>query len=292
MLWTDALDTYLAEVTPQKAASTRRHDRYYASILAGLRLDVADLTASEVDQLHRRISIERGPVVANRAISLVSQVCDLAERRGWRDTANPTRAIRRNREPKRTAFLRLDQRARLVDAVHASIMAGEISVSAGALMMLMLLVGLRWSEARELRWSEVDLDAGMLRIAARGDGRTSNKSGDERSVPLSDRVVDLLASLPRWSQWVAPSPRSRRPYTDLRKAIARVEARSGLKFRCHQLRHSYGTACAEAGLTPSEIGACLGHRSPATAHRYVHLAGKPARAAAQRASIAAAGGER
>jgi integrase len=54
--------------------------------------------------------------------------------------------------------------------------------------------------------------------------------------------------------------------------------------RVHDLRHTYASVLASAGLSLPVIGALLGHTQPGTTHRYAHLFDDPLRAATERAA--------
>jgi integrase len=62
--------------------------------------------------------------------------------------------------------------------------------------------------------------------------------------------------------------------------------------RVHDLRHSYASMLASAGLSLPVIGALLGHSTPTTTARYAHLFDDPLRAATERvgAIVSAAAG--
>jgi hypothetical protein len=53
-------------------------------------------------------------------------------------------------------------------------------------------------------------------------------------------------------------------------------------FRAHDLRHSFASFLASAGLSLPTIGALLGHSQPATTARYAHLFDDPLRQATER----------
>lgn len=67
----------------------------------------------------------------------------------------------------------------------------------GAAWELMLFTGLRVGNVITLRWSDVDLDVGKLRVAELKNGRAV-------TFPLADRVVALLDALPKHSDWIFP----------------------------------------------------------------------------------------
>lgn len=52
--------------------------------------------------------------------------------------------------------------------------------------------------------------------------------------------------------------------------------------RLHDLRHTYASVLASAGLSLPVIGALLGHSQAQTTHRYSHLFDDPLRAATER----------
>jgi integrase len=52
--------------------------------------------------------------------------------------------------------------------------------------------------------------------------------------------------------------------------------------RIHDLRHSFASVAAGAGMSLPVIGKLLGHSQPVTTARYAHLAADPVRAASNR----------
>ena len=55
--------------------------------------------------------------------------------------------------------------------------------------------------------------------------------------------------------------------------------------RVHDLRHTYASYLASAGLSLPVIGALLGHTQPSTTQRYSHLLDDPLRAATERVGV-------
>jgi integrase len=67
---------------------------------------------------------------------------------------------------------------------------------------------------------------------------------------------------------------------NLQKPWQRIRAAAGLDaVRIHDLRHSFASVAAGAGMSLPVIGKLLGHTQPATTARYAHLAADPVRAA-------------
>jgi len=150
---------------------------------------------------------------------------------------------------------------------------------------LLLLTGARRDEILTLRWSEVDFERGALRLA---DSKTGAKA-----IPLGPAALALLAGAPRLegNPYVIPGHRSGGRLVGLFRPWVRIRERAELGgLRLHDLRHSFASIGAAAGLGLPILGSILGHKSHATTARYAHLSDDPRKAAAARISdeIAAA----
>jgi integrase len=65
-----------------------------------------------------------------------------------------------------------------------------------------------------------------------------------------------------------------------------ITRRAGLTgLRVHDLRHSYASVAAGAGLGLPIIGKLLGHTQPSTTARYAHLADHPLRLASEAVAV-------
>ena len=140
----------------------------------------------------------------------------------------------------------------------------------------MLLSGLRAGEVLALRIADVDIGARWLRV--------SGKGAKERRVPLDVDVAGLiqtylLAERPETSSEalfvVAKGPTRGQPLTPagLRTIFRYHRAKAGVPAgHPHALRHTFGTALAEAGVDLPVMQALLGHAHVDTTARYIHLA--------------------
>ena len=77
-----------------------------------------------------------------------------------------------------------------------------------------MLTGCRRNEILTLRWEEVDLAAGELRL---GDSKTG-----ARTIPLSPEAVRVLAGLPRvaGNPWVVPGTAAGTRMSDISPSMA------------------------------------------------------------------------
>jgi integrase len=170
-------------------------------------------------------------------------------------------------------------------------------------LLLIATTGLRRGEALALRWSDVDLDAGVLRVREtvqriEGELSTGEVKTDRsrRTIPLSPAIVALLRRhrvtqleerMRAANQWAetglvfttelgsAVEPRN------LLRVVQAAAKRMGLDgIGAHTLRHSAATAWLEAGVHIKQVSDLLGHSSVAiTGDVYGHGSDQSARAA-------------
>jgi integrase/recombinase XerD len=145
-----------------------------------------------------------------------------------------------------------------------------------AIAGLMLYCGLRSCEVLALSVADVDVGGRWLQVLGKGNR--------ERRVPLDGDVasviqVYLLAERPETCSTnvfiVAKGPNRGQPLTaaGLRTIFRYHRAISGIGAgHPHALRHTFGTALAEAGVDLAVMQALLGHAHVDTSARYIHLA--------------------
>ncbi len=114
-----------------------------------------------------------------------------------------------------------------------------------------------------------------------------------KAVPLGAAALELLSALPRHegNPYLIPGKKAGAHLVGMPKIWQRIRKLAKLEdVRLHDLRHSFASVGAGAGLSLPIIGKLLGHTQAATTQRYAHLAADPVRQAADRISgeIAAA----
>ncbi len=215
------------------------------------------------------------PYQANRSLAVLSKMMNLAEQWGLRpDGTNPTRHVRKYRETKRERYLSTEELSRLGGTLTEAQAAETESPFALAAIALLVLTGARLTEILTLRWAEVDLDRQVLRLP---DSKTGAKT-----IYLNDAATSLLRRMPRLSgnPYVIAGGKKGAHLVNLQKAWRRIRAGADLNdVRIHDLRHSFASVAAGAGLSLPVIGKLLGHTQPVTTARYAHLAADPVRAA-------------
>ena len=145
-----------------------------------------------------------------------------------------------------------------------------------AMVFAMLLGGLRSAEVRGLLLVDVDMGRRRLRVIGKG--------GKERHVPVDAAFFAEATAYLRWERppglatpqcfVVLRGPTIGAPVSEagLRSLFRRHRELSGAtRVRPHRLRHTYGTELASAGIDLLALRGLMGHASPETTARYVHL---------------------
>jgi integrase len=280
----DLCDRFEQEILPNKrpatAAAYKTTLRKYVRPYFGAHTKVADVQSTDIDTLHRKVTKEGGPYIANRMHSVVRRLFNLAIRWGMR-THNPAKGVERNTEYNRQRYLDSDELANLTAAL-----AAHPDQQAANILRVLLMTGCRRGEALAMRWDSVDLAKG---IWSKPPASTKQKRPHE--VPLSAPVRQLLAGIraaqlaknPALGEFVFPSHGETGHRIELKYQWRDLCDAAGIRgLRMHDLRHSFASQLASGGASLPLIGALLGHTQAQTTQRYTHLFQDPQREAVER----------
>ena len=159
-----------------------------------------------------------------------------------------------------------------------------------SIIYIALYTGLRRGEILRLRWTDIDFQQNILIV------RKSKTRSGRRRVNLNSALRQMLISLSeqKSGEWVFPSPKRfqvpgepERHMGDVKNAFRRAVRLSGIApITFHQLRHTFCSRLADAGVPLPVIQELAGHASIIMTRRYTH----PADALKQRAVEALLGG--
>jgi integrase len=220
------------------------------------------------------------PKTVRNVIATLSSLYTFAQapRRAWAAT-NPCVGIELAAVPDHTGirFLTLDE----VDMLIASVRPGMFQSIDRAMFLTAAMAGLRKGELVALPWQDVDWTAARVRVRqnyVRGRFGTPKSRRSTRSVPMTDELAGELDRLYQQSRWQADAdlvfahPATGGP---LAKANITRRMRSALNaagldtaHRFHDLRHTYGTAMAAAGVPMRVLQEWMGHRDLHTTSIY------------------------
>lgn len=256
---------------------------------------VDEITVRDVDRYreHKLRENRISGTYLNKTITLLGAILDVADERDLIDR-NPVRVNPRNRKVKtvrkRTAYL---DRSEQIEALLAA--AGALDREARPdrdnclrrpLLALLTFSGLRIGEALALRWRDVDLAGGRLRV------RASKTDAGERDVPILPVLRDELLARRASSLFTSPDDpvfctRAGKPLSKAntrtrilgvahRRADDMLEA-AGLsplpeRLTQHSLRHTYISLRVAIGDDIATIAQDAGHADMSTTFRiYTHV---------------------
>ena len=237
---------------------------------------VAEITRGDVAAMHHQMC--GTPFAANRTLGILSAMFTAAELWELRPQgSNPCRYVKRFRERRRERFLSDEEYRRLGATLREADDTGAVAGAAIAAIRLLMLTGCRLSEIMTLRWEQVALEAGELRLP---DSKTGAKV-----VYLGEPARAVLRGIAseKGNPWVIRGRRPGSRLASLHFPWGRIRKRAGLDdVRLHDLRHSFASGGLLVGEGLPMIGKLLGHSQVQTTARYAHLADDPIKAAANR----------
>ncbi len=261
------------------------------------------ITRSEVSGLH--LSMDDTPTNANRVLALISSIYSYASKHGLvPEGFNPARGVEKFPEQSRERNLNNEELARLGTALLEAETVGVpwlidetntkskhvpkawkgqrevLDPHAVAAIRLLLLTGARLREILHLKWEHVNFDRGLLHLP---DSKTGKKT-----IVLNEAAIDILGQLRAAAQpvqcalkgFVIKGLTDDKPRADLHRPWRAIRRRAQLEdVRLHDLRHTFASFGAGAGLGLPIVGKLLGHSQPQTTARYAHLDADPQRRA-------------
>jgi len=126
--------------------------------------------------------------------------------------------------------------------------------------------GMRKGEILNLRWSQLDVRVGAIKLAAE-----DTKTNFPRTVYLTERVLQALRAIPRrlGTEYVFVNPETGTRWEDARKLFKRACRRLGLDHVWfHDLRRSFVTNARRRGVAESVVMRMSGHRTRNVFDRY------------------------
>ena len=250
--------------------------------IGGVKL--AELTTPRVTAfLDELRDADRSLAMRRKVLSSLKTLISHAQERGMvaQNVARGIRLAEKGREKKR---VKIPTKPEL-----RTIMEGA-SDQWRPLIVTAIFTGLRFSELRGLRWSDADLDGGVIHVTQRADqwgeiGAPKSKAGT-RDVPLAPMVINAL------KEWRIACPKGEldlvfpnslgkpQSLTNFHKRVYRplliecgiTDGQGAPKYNLHALRHAAASLFIEQGWTPKKVQTVLGHASiQMTFDLYGHL---------------------
>lgn len=227
--------------------------------------------------------VRRGlsPKYTANALGFLHSVFEFSVRRGW-IAANPCRYVDAPKALDPDTAIRFLEPGEIEDLLSA-VPDNAYGRVQRAMYLTAVMTGMRQGELLALRWQDVDWTAQRIRVNrnyVRGQFGTP-KSRRGRSVPMADRLGGELDRLYQASAFQADddlvfgNPQTGKPMNGhtLTRTFQAALKRAGVRqVRFHDLRHTFGTRMAAAGVPMRTLQEWMGHRDFKTTLIYADYA--------------------
>lgn len=262
--------------TPISDKTKRDYSDLLRLYLDGIkRKKLSAIERSEIKAIHSKTT-KKSAAQADRVVAVVSSVFTFMMAHELFSGQNPATLIQKNPAPSRDRFLQADELTPFFKALSAS--TNEIMRD---FFLLALLTGARRANVSAMRWADIDLAAGVWRIA-------KTKNGTPQTVTLSPEAVTVLESRKAGvGEFVLPGEGKTKHIVEPKKAWATLLKAAGIKnLRIHDLRRTLGSWQARTGASLPIIGKSLNHKTHQATAIYARLDLDPVRQSVNTATAA------
>ena len=215
----------------------------------------ADITLADVAARISAITRAYGSTTAARARSALSALYRWAMGEGLLGST-PINPVVGTNKPKDS-----EPRDRVLSDHELAAIWNAVDGEYAHVIRLLILTACRREEIGGLRWSELDLDKGVMTLP-----KERVKNNRAHSLPLPPLALSIIEAIPRRvSRDLLFGSRSRSPgFCSWAVAKSKLDAKLGGKvapWRVHDLRRTTATRMADLGVQPHVIEAALNHYS-------------------------------
>ena len=225
------------------------------------------ITPGRYEEFESSVLKGRSPKTRKNYLALLKTMLNYAVKWGVIDR-NPLTAARPPKVVKTFRFFSKKEINGLIAEAEEPLRTGII---------ILVNTGMRRAELFNLRWRDVDLRSKKLRVWPYEGFVPKGKK--PRSIPLNDDTLTVLKNLRKTNR---DSEYVYRPYSSiftLRERFKTLAERVGMSGTLHDLRHTFASHLAMAGVPIPVIKELLGHSDIATTMIYAHLSPEQSRIA-------------
>lgn len=256
--WEDAVRRWALQGQHRAEGTVRRERGILAWLrphLTGFRL--VDIGRATLDAI-RTAKLEEGagPRSANYVAGIVQTILAATAEWGWIE------------QPPKIKPLKLPPaRVRWLTREEADALLHQLRQPLRDMAELTLLTGLRWGNVSGLKWTHVDMRAGIITVSAR---EMKGRAG--LCLPITPRLRRILAARrgqhPVWVFSSGGRRLTRPPHESWYGALQRLGIED---FRWHDLRHTWASWHAQRGTPMLVLQQAGGWKSASMVNRYAHL---------------------
>ena len=262
--FSEMIEKYMSEYSILKASSSSLRDRGIAKLLLSYFGDyyLKDISPSLIID-YKSFRRKKGtlPATIERELSLMKRAFNLAVKEWEWCKDNPVSRVSRERFN--------NQIERWLTHEEESSFMAACPDGFKEIIIFALNTGMRQGEILNLEWPHVDLFRKTVTI-------TRSKNGERRTIPLNQSALEVLKSKAKVrhikSHYIFTSQNGTRiDQANLLKVFYQALKKSNvLKFRFHDLRHTFATRLVQANVDLYTVSKLLGHKDIKMSQRYSH----------------------
>ena len=293
MSFGDWLDFWYQNFSKPKIRTTTQatyENRIYSHIIPGLgKIPLNKLSQNDLQQFYarlkkggrKRLVEQNGKGLSDRMVRACHTTCRSAlEKAVVEGLIHTNPAIGCKLPPKKGKEMQVLTQAEILRFLTQAKEEGYYEM-----FLLELTTGMRRGEILGLKWRDLNLTTGELRISRQvvKTGKSTEISAPKtkssiRTILLPPDMVALLAELKKQTkgEWMFPSPAKegepRNPTAVYNRFQLILERSHCKKIRFHDLRHTFATMALENGMDIKTLSAMIGHiSSETTLNIYSHI---------------------
>lgn len=250
----EMLEHYIAEESPNKAYSAADVSRSKPLISALGAYHVHKLTHTHLAKYKRERLALRSPQTVTHELNLLHRAYVIASTEWGVVLPNGVPKTSRPTLPRgRGTRIRPNQ----IDLILQATGSEQLK----SIVPLAVETAMRRSELLSIRWEDIDLHRRSIYL-------DKTKNGLSRTVPLSQKAVQVIQGLPQATSGQLFTLAA----SSVTQAFQRAVERVGLNHvRFHDLRHEATSRLFERGLNVIEVARITGHVTLSMLDRYTHL---------------------
>jgi len=224
---------------------------------------LSEITPKDIDDFKEIRLRKVKPATVNRELSTLRQIYNLAKR--WNNFVGENPVSISGLLPEENI------KERILTLIEEEKLMSFSNEYLKPIIMTALNTGMRKSEILSLKWSNVDIELGIITI-----DQTNTKNKKTRRVPINSKLKSLLLEQKLKSGgsehvFLSPSGNPYKFHDSIKNAFNGACRKAGItEFRFHDLRHTAATRMIEAGASIVAVSKILGHSDLKMTMRYSH----------------------
>ena len=284
--WIDFWYKYFSSPKLRPTTQATYENRIYGHIIPSVgKIPLSKLTQNDLQQFYaklkrtgRKKDVEtKGTSVSDRMVRSCHALCRSSLEKALEEgliTRNPS--IGCKLPPKKNGEMKVLTQNEIVRLLNQAYDEGYYEM-----FLLELTTGMRRGEILGLKWRDLDIESGELRICrqqtTKGISIPKTKNSI-RTILLPPDMLEIMQKMKNESnsEWIFPSPvkkgEPRNPTAITKRFKIMLERAHCKHVRFHDLRHTFATMALENGMDVKTLSAMIGHvSSETTLNIYSHV---------------------